>query len=128
MSHANTPPAASHGHDGHVEGEVHVHAVPPWLLLTVFGVLLVLTVLTVAVTKINLGAANIWVAMGIAVVKAAVVALYFMHLRWDSMFNSIILISSLVFVGIFISATIHDSKEYKETYTPPANSLVQEPQ
>jgi cytochrome c oxidase subunit 4 len=128
MSHANPPATAAHAHGdhGHVEGAIHVHAVPPWLLLSVFGALLVLTVVTVAVTWVDLGQFAIWVALGIAVLKATLVALYFMHLRWDAPFNSVILISALVFVAIFIGATITDSNEYKANYTPPANSLVQQ--
>ena len=131
MSHA-TPPAAAgypdrHAGDAHAPGEIHIHAVPPWLLLTVFGALLVLTVLTVAITKIELGAFAVWAALAIAVVKATLVTLYFMHLRWDTPMNSIIFISALVFVAIFIGATISDSGEYKVLYNPPANSLVQNP-
>jgi cytochrome c oxidase subunit 4 len=124
LTHNPHVPGTSHDP---LPGEVHVHAVSPALLLVVFGALLVLTVITVAVTKIDFGDLNIWVAMGIAVLKATLVALYFMHLRWDSLFNGIILISALVFVGIFISATIHDSTEYKVNYEPPTNSLVQQP-
>lgn len=127
MSHAT--PAAAHGHDDahHAPGELHVHAVPPWLLITVFGCLLVLTFVTVAVTWVDLGNFAIWVALGIAVVKASLVVLYFMHLRWDAPFNAIIFISALLFVAIFIGGTITDSGEYKANYTPPANSLVQTP-
>jgi cytochrome c oxidase subunit 4 len=128
MSHANPPAAAAHGHDdAHVPGALHVHAVPPWLLLSVFGALLVLTVLTVAITWVPLGNLAIWAALLIAVVKATLVALYFMHLRWDAPFNSIILACALLFVAIFIGATITDSREYKANLTPPANSLVQQP-
>jgi len=128
MSHANPTTADRlHGDDAHAEGAIHVHAVSPRLLLTVFGALLVLTVITVAITWIDLGPYAVWAALGIAVFKATLVALYFMHLRWDSLFNSIILIGALVFVGIFIGATIGDSNEYKVMYEPPANSLVQTP-
>lgn len=92
------------------------------LLLTIFGILMVLTVATVAVTKFDLGQFNIWVALAIAVIKAALVAMYFMHLRWDSPFNGIILIASLFFVAIFIGTTVLDSKEYKVNFNPPARS------
>src|SRR3954468_1489093 len=131
MSHAN-PAAAGHSDrhhtDSHVEGAIHVHAVPPWLLLPLFGALLVLTVVTVAITKVPLGQFAVWAALAIAVLKATLVALYFMHLRWDTPLNSIILISALLFVAIFIGATISDSGEYKVLYNPPASSLAQTPQ
>jgi cytochrome c oxidase subunit 4 len=117
-----------HGHAGARPGELQVHAVPIWLLLAVFGALLVLTVMTVLVTKFDFGNFNIYVALAIAVVKATLVALYFMHLRWDAPFNSIVLFSALVFVAIFIGTTITDSSEYKVNYNPPANSLAAQQQ
>ena len=96
------------------------HVVSPKLLLGVFAVLLVLTGLTVGVTEIDLGPFNIWLALGVAVAKASLVALFFMHLRWDSLFNGIILIIALVFVAIFIGITVLDSREYQVNYAPPA--------
>src|SRR5690349_18980948 len=88
------------GHNVPIDGsEAHVHVVPPKILLTVFAALLVLTFLTVAVTWVDFGrTANVWIALTIAAIKSALVALYFMHLRWDSKFNSVILIAALFFV------------------------------
>ena len=102
----------------------HVHVVPPKLLLAVYGALLVLTLLTVAVTGVELGNFNIWAALFIALLKASVVALYFMHLRWDSPFNAIILIGALFFVCIFIGVAVLDSREYKVNYTAPGGGQV----
>ena len=106
-----------HGHEGtpHDVG----HAVPPRVLLSVFGALMVLTVITVAVTLVDLGSLNIVVALGVAVLKASLVALYFMHLRWDSPFNGIVLIASMFFVALFIGLAILDTREYQHTYDPP---------
>ncbi|MCC5829019.1 MAG: cytochrome C oxidase subunit IV family protein [Phycisphaeraceae bacterium] len=98
-------------HDGH--GGEHVHAVPLSLLTGIFVILMILTGLTVAATWVELGALNVWVALLIALVKAAFVALYFMHLRWDSPFNSFVLITSLVFVVLFIGVTLMDSLQYQ---------------
>src|SRR5881394_1786746 len=80
----------------------HVHIVTPKLLLAVYGALLVLTIITVGVADIDLGSMNLIVALAVAFVKASVVALYFMHLRWDSPFNAIALIAAFFFVAIFI--------------------------
>ncbi|MCG8510585.1 MAG: cytochrome C oxidase subunit IV family protein, partial [Rhodospirillales bacterium] len=82
-----TTESETHAHAGEAH---HAHVVPLSLLAGVFGALLFLTLITVAATWIDLGALNVWVAVGIAVVKAAFVALYFMHLRWDSPFNSMV--------------------------------------
>lgn len=55
------------------------------LLGIVFGTLLVFTVITVLVSFVDFGAdwANIVIAMAIASVKASLVAVYFMHLKWE---------------------------------------------
>lgn len=87
------------------------HIVPFRVLLTVFLTLVFATILTVAVTYVNLGALNIWIALGIAVAKAGLVALYFMHLRWDSPFYGIVLIVALMFVILFIGISIMDTTQ-----------------
>src|SRR5690606_34185118 len=110
-------PATRHAADDH---DAIAHPVPLRTLLGVFGALLVLTVLTVAVTGIQLGAANIWLALIIAAAKAALVALYFMHLRWDSPFNAIALVAALFFVALMMGIIILDSKEYAPNYDEPA--------
>jgi cytochrome c oxidase subunit 4 len=117
--------AVAHAHNAaNIHRGNHVHVVPPRVLLTVYGILLVLTVLTVAVTGVELYSFNIWAALLIAFLKASVVALYFMHLRWDSPFNAIILIAALFFVCIFIGVAILDSREYKVNYTAPGGGQV----
>lgn len=100
--------AAEHEH--HHEGP---HVVPVWLLAAVLAILLVLTVVTVLVTYVDLGPANIFVALGIAVVKTAFVVLYFMHLRWDSPFNSVVMLAALLFIAIFLSFVMIDSAQYR---------------
>ncbi len=117
--HQVTHADSHHPAPGAGDPMAHTHVVPPRLLLTVYGILVALTFLTVAVTWKDFGKANIYVALAIAVVKASLVVLYFMHLRWDSPFNAIALIAALVFVGIFISATIGDSSNYRKFQTPP---------
>ena len=120
---SSTAMAAAHNADN-VRRSGHVHVVPPKVLLAVYGVLLLLTVITVAVTDFELGNWNVWVALLVALAKAAVVALYFMHLRWDSPFNAICLIAALFFVCIFIGIAVLDSREYKVNYTPPGGGQV----
>lgn len=96
----------------------HVHVVPPRVLLAVFGALLVLTVATVAVTKVDLGRFNLWVALAIAVVKAGLVALYFMHLRYDRPFNGFLLIVALAFVMLLVGGTLTDALQYEPQLIP----------
>ncbi len=93
----------------HSEGLAHPVSVP--LLIGVLIALLFLTVLTVAVTYVDMGRLNIWIALGIAFVKGTLVCLYFMHLRWDKPFNLILLVSSLFFVALFLGFCIMDTSE-----------------
>jgi cytochrome c oxidase subunit 4 len=83
---------------------------------------MLLTVLTVAATWVDLGAWNIWLALLIAVVKGSLVALYFMHLRWDSPFNAIVLMAALFFVALFVGSVVLDAREYQVNYNPPARA------
>ena len=94
------------------------HVVPVWLLAGILGALLVLTFVTVAVTWVDLGRLNLVIAMVIATVKASLVLLYFMHLRWDRPFNAIVFISSLVLVMLFVILSLMDSLAYKEDLIP----------
>ena len=96
-----------HGHHGSVG-----HVVSLKLLAAVFGALVFLTVVTVAASEINFGEFNLIVALAIAVVKASLVVLFFMHLRWDKPFNSIVFIGCLIFVGLFISLALLDTGQY----------------
>lgn len=106
--------AKAHGHDhDHGHGHGHVHVMPPWILIAVFVALLVLTFITVAVTRVDLGPLNIWVAMGVATVKATLVSLYFMHLKYDNRFNLIVFLASFIFVGFFVSIAMLDTRQYQ---------------
>jgi len=120
---SSTAMAASHNADNVRRGG-HVHVVPPKVLLVVYGALLLLTIITVEVTNFELGNWNVWVALLVALIKAGVVALYFMHLRWDSPFNAICLIAALFFVCIFIGIAVLDSREYKVNYNPPGGGQI----
>ncbi len=72
--------------------------------------LFILTFLTVAVTWIHIpGPWNVIVAIGIAVVKATIVALFFMNLYWDSKFNLLLFIMSLVFFLLLVGITLLDT-------------------
>jgi cytochrome c oxidase subunit 4 len=94
------------------------HVVPLRLLVGVLAALLVLTVITVAVTWVNLGAFNLVIALVIAVIKASLVLLYFMHLRWDRPFNAVVIIASLALVVLFIILTLMDSAHYQPDVIP----------
>ena len=89
------------------------HIVPVGVLAATLTTLLVLTFLTVAATWVELGALNLWIALLIAVTKATLVVLYFMHLRYERPFNAIVLICALLFVMVFCALTLMDSRAYQ---------------
>ena len=95
-------------------GDLHPHPVPLWMLGGVFGVLIALTVVTVAATYVDMGRLNVWGALLIAAVKGMLVAEIFMHLRWDRPFHRIALLSAVAFVALFIGIALLD----KVTYLP----------
>jgi caa(3)-type oxidase subunit IV len=65
--------------------------------LVVFGVLIVLTVLTVAISRVHLGALNMPVGLAIAAIKASLVGAYFMHLISEKQLIFSVLILAAVF-------------------------------
>lgn len=104
-------PPASADHEAHGLA----HPVPIPVLAGTLLALLILTVVTVMATWVDLGKLNVWLALLIAVVKAAFVCLVFMHLRWDNPFNGVVVIASLLFVALLIAIAITDSREYAGT-------------
>jgi cytochrome c oxidase subunit 4 len=88
------------------------HIVPVKVLAATGIGLLILTAITVWVASFDFGNVNIWVALFIAAFKASLVALFFMHLRYDRPFNGIVLVASLAFVALFISFALTDTREY----------------
>ncbi len=72
--------------------------------------LFILTFITVAVTWIQIPEPwNVVVAIAIAVVKALIVAAFFMNLYWDTKFNVMLFIMSVVFFGLLIGITLLDT-------------------
>jgi cytochrome c oxidase subunit 4 len=92
---------------------VHVSSVR--LLVVVWILLLIGTWLTVSATYVDLGVLNLWIGLAIATGKAALVALYYMHLRWDRPFNRLVFLTAFLFLGIFIGITLMDTSHYQDS-------------
>ena len=103
--------AAPHDPAHDADGEEHIaHPLPVSTLVLTFIALLVLTVITVGVTTFDFGyTANLLVAVAIAFVKALLVGMYFMHLRYDTPVNGLILVAALLFVTLFIVFSLLDA-------------------
>jgi cytochrome c oxidase subunit IV len=94
------------------------HVVSLGVLATVWGALLVLTVITVAVAGVDLGRFNLEIALAIATVKASLVLLYFMHMRYDRPVNAIVFVTALLFVALFVSLALLDTRAYEPDLIP----------
>jgi cytochrome c oxidase subunit 4 len=70
--------------------------------------LLILTVVTIAVTKIHLGSLSILVALVIASVKAALILYFFMHLKYENRFFKIAFLLPIIVFGFFMGFTFLD--------------------
>jgi cytochrome c oxidase subunit 4 len=84
------------------------HIVSPMVYLTIVGALLVGTAVTVWASFIDMGPWNPVVALAIAVVKATLVVLFFMHVKYSTKLTKLTVISGIfVFLGL-ISMTLAD--------------------
>lgn len=105
--------ATAEHHDDH-HGISHVASIK--VLVGTGGTLLLLTLVTVAATKIDLGPSlNLALAMVIAVIKATLVVLFFMHLKYDKLFHTVVFISAILAAALFVGFTLMDSGQYQHT-------------
>ena len=74
----------------------------------VFGALLVLTLVTTGVAFIDLGPLNSPVALAIAITKAALVMIYFMHLRHSTFLARVFAGAGVLWLLHFIIFTLSD--------------------
>ena len=84
------------------------HVAPKSLYYGVFLALLVGTALTVAVAFLDLGAMNNVVMLTIACVKALLVILFFMHVRWSSRLTWMVVASGFFWLLILFGLTMQD--------------------
>lgn len=70
--------------------------------------LLVLFILTVAAAYIDMGPFNIFVALAIAIVKAVLVVLYFMHVRYNSPLTWLFASAGFMWLVILFALTMSD--------------------
>lgn len=88
-------------HNGH-------HVTSVGLYVGVFFALLVLTAATVIVANFDLGWANDVVALTIAVTKALLVLIFFMHLRYSTRLTVLTALAGFFWLGILLVLTLND--------------------
>jgi cytochrome c oxidase subunit 4 len=84
------------------------HISPKSTYYTIFGALMVLTAITVAVAFVNLGAFNFPVALAIAITKATLVILFFMHVKYSTQLTKMFVGMAFFFLVILFALTMTD--------------------
>jgi cytochrome c oxidase subunit 4 len=84
------------------------HVVPTRVYYTIFGILMLCTYLTVQIAFFDLGRFNIVAALVIAVFKATLVILFFMHAKYSTRLTRAVVIGSVFWLGILLVLTLSD--------------------
>lgn len=84
------------------------HIVSKTSYFLIFGALIVLTVVTYLVALVDWGSMNDVVALAVAVTKAVLVVLFFMHVRYSSRLTKIVVIAGFFWLAIMIVLTLSD--------------------
>jgi cytochrome c oxidase subunit 4 len=84
------------------------HILPKRVYYTIFGILIFCTYLTVQIAFLDLGAMNTVAALAIATFKAAIVVLFFMHVKYSTRLTWAVVIGSVFWLGILLTLTLSD--------------------
>ena len=84
------------------------HISPKSTYYAVFAALMVGTAITVAVAFVNLGSLNFPVAIGIAITKATLVILFFMHAKYSSKLTKLLVGTAFFFLLVLLTLTMTD--------------------
>ena len=102
------------------------HIIPLRVYLTIGGLLLVLTGITVWVSTIHLGEWNVVAALTIAAIKASLVAFFFMHLYYDNKLYFLVFLAGILFLALFIGFTMIDTMRRGDIDPEVANPIRHE--
>ena len=84
------------------------HVVPKKVYFAIFAILITLTFTTVLAAFKDLGQMNVVVAVAIAITKATLVVLFFMHVKYSGKLTWVVVAGSLFWLGILIVMTAGD--------------------
>ena len=90
----------------------------------IFGALITLTVVTVGVAQIDLGVLNFAVAMLVASIKASLVCMFFMGLKYDHKENTVIFSTAFIFMAIFMVLTFGDLLTRGDVYVKDLKKII----
>ncbi len=89
------------------------HVLAPRVLLGTAAALLALTATTVAISLVDLGRANVVIALAVATAKATLVALFFMHLRYGRRAHAVALAGAALFAALLVGFVLLDTTLYQ---------------
>lgn len=103
----------------------HAHAHPHTNYVKIWALLCVLLVVSVVGPMLEIRVVTLITAFGIALVKAYIVAKYFMHLNIEQRFVGYILAVMIAFMIVFFGGVApdvleHDGQNWIKTYREPA--------
>jgi cytochrome c oxidase subunit 4 len=84
------------------------HIVPKRVYFAVFFTLIVMTWVTAWVSTIDLGHLNIFVALSIAIFKASLVILFFMHVKYGTKLTKMIVLAGLYWLILLLFIAMAD--------------------
>ena len=90
------------------------HIIPRKTYVTVLITLLFLTLITVAVSRVDFGVMNIVVALVIASIKAGIVGLFFMHLKYEHPAIWVFVAFPLILLVIMIGGVFLDNPNRRD--------------
>ena len=84
------------------------HIVPAKLYVTIWAILMAMTITTVLVSRVEIGPFNVVVALVIATIKATLVVLFFMHLRYSPKLTMATVVAAMFFLFLLLGLTMTD--------------------
>jgi cytochrome c oxidase subunit IV len=105
--------------DIHSDGPVGSHVLPKSVYVYALVTLLFLTFVTVAASRIDFGEFNFVVAFVIASIKAGIVGLFFMHLKYENPLIWLFVMFPLVVLFLLIGGTFTDPASRPSMQVPP---------
>jgi cytochrome c oxidase subunit IV len=109
------------------EHEHTEHIVSPGTYLAIIVTLMVLTLVTVMAAYVNLGRLNIVVALAIAVVKATLVVLFFMHAKYSPKRTKMVILAGIFWLMILLFMTLSDYEsriDYRGVHYPMTQNVT----
>jgi cytochrome c oxidase subunit IV len=107
-THSTHSHESGHGEHEHADHLAPHHVVPKIVYFGVFFALVVLTWVTTLVSRVDLGRWNIFVALAIAICKASLVVLFFMHVWYSTRLTKMIVMSSIFWLFLLLFITMAD--------------------